>query len=190
MSSEISFDKFYSLEEYTKIAQAGYRYELVEGKLEEMSPTGPKHGIVAGLLQIYLGAYVLENKLGRTFIAEAGFNLTPTLERKTVLAPDVSFVRAERLASLIKDDEGFMVGPPDLAVEVVSPSETRPKVRTKIRKYQKYGTALIWVIWPERKIVEVYHLGSDLPLTLTAEDELNGGEIVPGFKLLINQLFS
>src|SRR5579875_3419446 len=99
-----------------------HRYELVEGRLVKMSPTGGTHGFGTNDLARVLGNYVVAHGLGNVAAAETGFNLTlPGERRETVLAPDIAFVRAENLALTRTDD--FPRVAPDLAVEVASPSD-------------------------------------------------------------------
>src|SRR3954470_9248342 len=97
------------------------RCELIDGEIVRMSPAGAKHGIVAMNLGATLRQFVKAKGLGRVFAAETGFKLAP----RRVRAPDVAFVRADRLAGGVP--EKFFDGPPDLAIEVVSPSDTWPE---------------------------------------------------------------
>src|SRR5215212_3785969 len=116
---------FMTAEELLKL-DGPYCYELVKGELLTMSPPGAKHGAVGMNLSAPLHAYVTMKKLGVVFLAETGF----ILERNpdTVLAPDSSFIRSERLSNL---PDGYLEMAPDLVVEVASPSQSRPEMERK-----------------------------------------------------------
>jgi Uma2 family endonuclease len=104
-----------------------------------------------------------------------------------VLCPDTSFVRAERLP---EGDypEGFLEHPPDIAVEVVSPSDRMADVNAKVDEYIRSGTALVWVVEPRRRTVTVYR--PDLSVQLLVEDDvLDGGDVLPGFNLPVSSIF-
>ena len=108
-------------EELLRMPDDGFRYELVRGELRKMAPTGHVHGKVAMRLGARLDQYVDEHKLGVIYAAETGFRLAS--DPDTVRAPDVAFVRQDRL-DLAEEPQGYFPGPPDLAVEVVSPGDT------------------------------------------------------------------
>ena len=102
-----------------------------------------------------------------------------------LLAPDVSFVRADRLP----DEEGsFPDLAPDLAIEVGSPGDTRPEVEEKVREYLAGGVLLVWVFDPVRRTVRVR--GADgTDRVLTEDGELDGGDVLPGFRVRVSTLF-
>ena len=128
----------------------GYRHELLEGELLTMSPAVEERGAVIVNLTVTLGLHVKQNKLGIVYGAETGF----TLERNpdTVLAPDISFVRRERVGRVSK---GFREGAPDLAVEVISPNETTREVENKTRRWLQLGARAVWVVNPQTNTVGV-----------------------------------
>lgn len=157
-----------------------HRYELVEGRLMRMSPTGGTHGRRSMDLGARLAVYVEQQGLGVVFGAETGFNLTrPGERRETVLAPDIAFVRAEN-ASLTETDD-FPPVAPDLAVEIASPSDSRRRMAEKARRYLGRDVRLVWVVWPRRREIDVWEPGDEAPRTLTAGDMLDGGTVIPGF---------
>ena len=162
------------------------RYELVRGELLQMSPASPVQGRFASRLDRALATHVDEHDLGEVYVSEPGFILMSEPD-VVVRAPDVAFVRKERVPPA-DDEEGFWEVAPDLAVEIISPSETADSVLAKVQDYLAAGTPLIWLVYPRKRLVIEYrsasairHLGSD--------DTLEGGAIIPGFAYPLRQLF-
>ncbi len=161
-----------------------HRYELVEGRLVRMSPTGGTHGLRSMGLGASLAAHAEKHGLGVVLGAETGFNLTrPGERRETVLAPDAAFVRAEH-AHLTETDD-FPHVAPDLAVEIASPSDSRKRMAEKARRYLDRDVRLVWVVWPRRREVDMWRAGDTAPRILTAADTLDGGTVVPGFAISV-----
>ena len=173
-------------EELLSMPDDGFRYELVEGELRRMSPAGHHHGRIGMVLALALGQYVRDKKIGSTYLAETGFKLKTNPD--TVRAPDVSFIRQERVEQ-IGNTEGFWPGAPDLAVEVNSPKDTVNEVEEKVQEWLSAGTRLVWVVSPKLRVVTVYRSLTDI-VTLTEKDTLNGGEVVPGFQFPVADLFA
>ncbi len=164
-----------------------HRYELVEGRLVRMSPTGGSHGRRSSDLNGALWTYATSHGVGVVLGAETGFNLTRAGERReTVLAPDVAFVRAEH-APLTETDDFPRVAP-DLAVEVASPSDTRKRMAEKARRWLDRDVRLVWVVWPRRREVDVWQPGAAAPRILTVVDTLDGGAVLPGFSIIVAQV--
>jgi Uma2 family endonuclease len=143
------------------------------------------HGIVSCNVLRVLSTYVRERGLGRCFADSTGFAL-PGLPN-TVRAPDASFVRAERLPH-----EGVRGGwvelAPDLAVEVLSPTETASDIAEKLADYRAAGTAVVWVIDPAKRTVGIF--AQTAPTRwLEESDMLDGGTVVPGFSCAVIDLF-
>ncbi|HZG53335.1 MAG TPA: Uma2 family endonuclease [Pyrinomonadaceae bacterium] len=173
-------------EELLAMPRDGLRYELVEGELRRMSPAGHNHGRIGMVLALALGQYVRDKKLGSTYLAETGFKLKANPD--TVRAPDVSFIRQERVEQ-VGDTEGYWPGAPDLAVEVNSPSDHVGEVEEKVREWLSAGAKLVWVVSPKLRVVTVYRSLTDI-VTLTEKDTLDGGEVVPGFQFPVAELFA
>ena len=178
--------KLVTAEELFEMPDDGFRYELVEGELRRMAPAGYEHGTVALKLTIPLGQYVEENDLGDVFAAETGFLLKTNPD--TVRAPDLAFVRRERV-SQVGDTKSYGVGAPDLAVEVMSPSDRIGKVEEKVKAWLDAGARLVWVVSPKLRTVTVYRSLTDISV-LTENDTLDGEQVVPGFRLPVARLFS
>ena len=156
------------------------RYEYVKGELIPMPPTSGEHGDISMSLVLFLGPYVHQNQLGRVYTSDTGFKIGDRF-----LIPDIAFVSTERLP----DDrrKAFSI-PPDLAVEIVSPTDVLFRVFEKALTYLSGGTQLVWVIEPVAKTVTVYRSETDIE-TLTREDTLTGEDVVEGFSCPVAQLF-
>jgi Uma2 family endonuclease len=161
------------------------RRELVRGELREKALAGRLHGKVALRIGSRLEQHVAAHDLGEAYAAETGFRLESHPD--TVRAPDASFVRRERLEAL-GETEGFIPGAPDLAVEVVSPGDSFNEVEEKVFDWLDAGCRMVVVVNPRRRAATVYHSRNDVTL-LTERDELDGGEVVPGWKLPLRDIF-
>jgi Uma2 family endonuclease len=164
----------------------GYRYELVKGELIQMAPTGDEHGEVTMELATQLHLHVKKHNLGRVYAAETGFKLES--DPDTVRAPDIAFVRRERVEATGRL-KGYRPGAPDLVVEVLSPSDRAGKVESKVAQWLETGARLVWVVNPKVHTVSVYHSLSDI-VTLTEKDSLDGGDVVTGFQIKIAEIFA
>ena len=156
------------------------RVELVKGVLLVREPAGGRHGRVAMELARHLANYVTARQVGAVFAAETGFTLARHPD--TVRAPDVAFVRRERLPD--PEPTGFPDLAPDLVVEILSPGERSGEVLAKVADWLSAGTRLVWVVDPERRLASIYrHDGSET--LVTAEGALDGEDVVPGFSCLL-----
>lgn len=160
--------------------------ELVEGELVMMAPSGGKHGKVAMQIGRLLAEYVANHQLGEVSAAETGFLITRAPD--SVRAPDVGFIDKARVPEDGPPDSYWPFAP-DLAVEVVSPADRWSQVEEKTATWLEAGTLLVWVVDPRNRTVYVYHPGKEV-LRLTEEDQLSGGDVVPGFALPVSELFS
>lgn len=159
--------------------------ELVRGRLIEMAPASWGHGDIALTVGAILHEFVREQKLGRTYAAETGFMLSD--DPDTVRAPDAAFVAKARIPQT-DDRSGFFKGPPDLAVEILSPSNTASEMLEKIDDYLTAGCRLVWVIDPERRTITVYD-PSTRPIVLRETETLAGGDVLPGFAVQVQRFF-
>jgi Uma2 family endonuclease len=173
-------------EELLRLPDDEWRYELVEGRLVRMSPTGAEHGRIVTALFLAVGWFVRERRLGEVFPAETGFWISPEGGSDTVLAPDLAFVRAGREAGARV--KGFPRLAPDLVVEVASPSQGRREMGAKAQRWLSGGVRLVWLVLPEERVVEVWR-GEALARIVPRGEELSGEEILPGFVFPVADLF-
>ena len=159
-------------------------YELVDGVLVE-KPVGLYESVIASILIKLLGLYLDEHDLGQV-AGEAGtMRLAPGL----VLIPDVSFISWERLPGRKLPKQPIPDLAPDLAIEVLSTSNTDAEMRRKVREYFGAGVRIAWLIDPVKRTARVYT--DPLSFTEVASDsELEGGEVLPGFRVSLAELFA
>jgi Uma2 family endonuclease len=157
--------------------------ELVKGELIVMSPTGFEHGIVSARIAQILNDFVRARGLGYICGAEMGFILQRNPD--TVRAPDVAFVRKEKVSAL---PTSFAEFAPDLAVEIVSPADRSSEMEQKISEYLAAGTRLVWVVYPMTKTVYVYGPGRAVQ-RLSASETLSGEDVLPGFSITVSEFF-
>ena len=175
---EMSTPDTMTLEEFLENDLEGYEY--VKGELVPMSPPSMEHGEISVNVIRYLDQYVYAHQLGRVYTAETTFQLDDRLVK-----PDVAFVSTERLPENRR--KGSPV-PPDLAIEIVSPTDKQYDVIEKAFAYLKAGTRLVWVIEPVAKTVMVYRSETDFTL-LSSEDTLTGEDVVEGFTCSVAEFF-
>ena len=159
--------------------------ELIDGEIEEYMATGGLHGEIAGTVSRLLGNWVVAEKTGKVGL-ESGFLIEQDPDR--VRAPDVWFIRQERIEGG-RSPKGFWTIAPDLAVEVLSDSDTVRIIHGKMRDYFALGTPLIWLVYPEEQIVEVCTPDGKRQ-TLQKEDRLENAEVLPGFSCSVAELFA
>jgi Uma2 family endonuclease len=164
-------------------------HELRRGVLRLVTPAITTHGAVSARLLAPLGQHVYTHDLGALFTAEAGF----ILERDpdTLLCPDIAFVSRKRLPAGGLEPR-FLELAPDLAVEVLTPSSRPGEVRAKVADYLRLGVRAVWVVDPARRAARIHsRVGRRTSAVLLAEDDLlDGGEVVPGFRCRIAELFT
>ena len=157
--------------------------ELVRGRVVREPPAGFDHSEIAVNVAALLRALVREAGAGSVVGADCGFVLFD--EPPTVRSPDAAFVREERLGF---DRKRYAPFAPDLAVEVVSPSNTMSEIHEKVLDYLAAGTGLIWVVDPGPRTVTTYRSRDAIRL-LSEEDEIDGGDVLPGFRVKVSDLF-
>jgi Uma2 family endonuclease len=166
--------------------EAEKRYEIIDGVLAEVEGVGGRHGGINTEIVYALHSFTRPRKLGRVFSADTRFILrrNPDL----VQMPDVSFIRAERIPPEGLWERTVPI-PPDFATEIASPNDTAAEVRRKAQRLLDAGVRLVWIVWPRRREVSV--LRSDQPEVVLREgDELDGGDVIPGFRLPVASIFA
>jgi Uma2 family endonuclease len=164
--------------------EPGYRYELFRGTVRRMAAEGARHGAIGFEVGRRLGNHVVERGLGRLFTSDTRFFIER--DPDVIAMPDVAFVREERIPPG-ETPEGYVPVVPDLAVGVVSPTDRWVDVEEKVALYLDNGVPLVWLFVPRLRVVRVYAAGK--PVEELGEDEvLNGGDVVPGFGLVIRDV--
>lgn len=158
-------------------------YELVNGEIREKLPT-ERHGeiavVISSLIHTYLSAQ--EKRFGRVSV-EARFR--PAEDETNDLLPDVSFRRTEGKAV----NSGPVQGVPDLAVEIKSPKDKIVEMRQKAQIYLTNGAAMVWLVYPDDLLVEVYTPQEDVYI-LQRGASLSGGDVLPGFSVIVDTIFA
>jgi Uma2 family endonuclease len=158
-------------------------FELHAGDIvEKMASFIPSK--IAMRIGRYLSTFVDDNDLGYVTGADGSYTLSPDTE----FMPDVAYISTVRLP---QQPERQVEGPPDLAIEVKSPSDSKRELRLKAETYLRYGTPMVWLVFPEDQHVEVYEQGKDvIERYLDDDDTVEAGAVVPGFTLPLRQIFS
>ena len=172
-------------EELLNMPDDGFRYELIRGELRKMPPAGHIHGEYALSIGASLQTHAKATGLGKTYAAETGFRLESDPDH--VRAPDAAFVRRDR-AEEAREAPGFFPGPPDVAVEVISPTDRYTEVEEKVADWLAAGTLAVIVVDPRRRTVKVHCSPTDV-VALTESDVLSVGEVVPGWQMAVRDIF-
>jgi Uma2 family endonuclease len=158
--------------------------ELLDGTLMEKT-VGNYESYLAGVLVRLLGDFVAEKNLGIILPPDGMMRLAPGLVR----LPDVSFVSWKRLPAGRVPHDAIWNLAPDLAVEIISAGNTREEMDRKLLDYFSAGVRLVWYIYPTVFEARVY-LAPDKYVTVGAEGVLDGGDVLPGFRLSLQTLFA
>lgn len=177
--------KIWTDEEFMALPDNGDRYEIVDGELKIVGNSGMQHGYIASFLGGKLVIHAHDRKLGIVCDSSTAFKMNSGNKR----SPDISFVSKDRLKGLKKLPKGFFDGAPDLAVKVISPSNTFEEIHQKLVEYFESGSRIVWVINPDEESVVVYR-GVTPDRLLKKTDFLEGEEVVEGFRCAIAELFT
>jgi Uma2 family endonuclease len=167
-------------EELERLPDDGWRYELVRGELRKMSPSGARHGSVAAQIIASLGTYVKQHRAGVVYASETGFKISR--EPDTVRAPDAAFVVAGRVV----DAAGFFDGPPDIAIEVTSPSDRYSEIEEKTLDWLRSGVTAVVVVEPRTKTARIHRAGE----ATIVNDAIEIPDVLPGWRLPLADLFA
>jgi Uma2 family endonuclease len=162
-----------------------YRQELVRGILYEMEPPGFEHGLVAHNIGVDLIRHVTEADLGIAMSSEVGFLLAS--DPDTVRAPDAFFISRERVA-IGGIPKGYWRGPPDLAIEVVSPNDRRREVEAKAREWLAAGARAVIVVDPPTRTATIFRSHEDA-VVLHGDERVELGDVVPGWSPRVGDFF-
>jgi Uma2 family endonuclease len=156
------------------------RCELVRGELRMMVPPGSEHGRIGTVIAYHLHGFVRARGVGIVF-TDIGFVLSRAPD--TVRAPDIAFVRAEKVPP------GYVEGPPDLAVEILSPDDRPGYVRDKVAEWLDAGTGAVWVVDPRDRTVTV-HRARRKAVVLGEAEVLRGDGALRDFELPVREIFA
>ncbi len=172
-------------EELFELPDNDCRHELVDGVLIRMTPTGAAHGVCTVRIGHFLYEHVTAHALGVCCGAETGFILRR--DPDVVRAPDAAFVSTRRIP-LTGVPTTYWPFAPDLAVVVVSPSDRLADLHVKIAEYFAAGARAVWVAEPATRTVRAYRSPSEVQV-FGVDDELTGGDVLPGFRCKVRRLF-
>ncbi|MCA9879544.1 MAG: Uma2 family endonuclease [Thermomicrobiales bacterium] len=159
------------------------RWELIDGERIVVTPAAGSSSFIASRLGHHLNSYIDEHPIGHVFSADAGFVLFP--DRATVRSPDVAFVSRSRLPEI---PETFIPMPPDLAVEILSPTDRLADALAKAAMYLDAGVPLVWLIDPRKRTATIFRQ-EELPVTTSEDGVLEGEGVLPGFTLPLAKLW-
>lgn len=181
----MAIDKqLYTLDEYHSILDMPENrdriLELIDGELVEKMPSFTPSRIAMNI-SFFFKLYLREHPLGYVTGADGGY----IMPNGNVLIPDVGYISKVRLP---EEPEREAPVPPDLAVEVKSPTDSKRAMRRKAERYLELGTRIVWLVFPDEQQVEVYLSNEDVK-TVGVDGTLEGGEVLPGFTLSVRELF-
>lgn len=159
------------------------RYEIVYGEIRERTMPNPQHGRIQAKIAIKLGIYLEQTNLGVVY-TETLFEFAKNLNR----IPDVAFIAFENFPSEGEEKGSRWHIPPDLAIEVISPTDIYEDVQEKIIEYFTFGVKQVWIVSPESKTLTIYHSLKKTTI-YSKEDELICEDILPNFRLQLSEIF-
>ena len=163
----------------------GVKGELIRGVLHETVAAGGEHGDIAGALIIGLGMYARPRRLGRVGGTDSGILLEH--DPDTVREPDVYYISAEKLPLDVRV-AGYYEVVPDMVAEIRSPSDRRAEFDEKIQMWLDFGVRLVLAVYPQTRTIAAHQPGLP-PVTLDYDDTLDGGDVIPGFSCLVQDIF-
>ncbi len=176
--------KLYSPEEFERFISApenvNRNFELIAGEIVEKMVSNPRSSSIGALFAGFLAVYVRQHDLGRVTGADGGYVIG-----KEQYIPDAAFI--SRVRQPVQPSDAYNPLAPDLAVEVLSPTNDDNQMRIKIANYLAAGT-VVWLADPDKQRVEVYRSGQ-APQVLGIDNELDGGDVLPGFRLPVRDIF-
>ena len=181
-----ALQKVWTEEELQSLPADGFMHELVQGELVISPKNNPFHGDICVDLSTAMKNFVKARRLGAVWDSSTGF----WMNNRNCRAPDISFIPKARLQKLgiKRTSRKFFPGAPDLAIEVLSPSNTRKEINERLEDFFASGTQIAWLIDPETESVEICHSVTQRQ-NLGLGTELDGEHLLPGFRYPIAELF-
>ena len=177
--------KLLTADDLLRLYSKGVRGELIRGVLCETMASGGEHGEIVMNLGMIVGNFVKPRRLGRLAGSDAGVHLER--DPDTVREPDLAFISSQKLPLNVRNP-GYYEVAPDLVVEIASPSDSRREVNDKARMWHSYGVPLVWAAYPEMRSVDVHGEDGSV-VTLSENDTLDGGDVLPGFMCPVSEIF-
>ena len=171
-----------TVEDLLRMRDDGHKHELVDGGIV-VSPTGFRHSEIVIKISHIIATFLEKSPLGKVYSADVGI----VLPNGNLRSPDVTFIRNEKLPGG-KSPEGFAEVVPDLAVEVLSPSDSFTQVGRKIGEYIECGVPLVWLVDPARETVTVYRSLSETEQH-GSQDTIDAEPVLPGFSCPVSKFF-
>ena len=162
-----------------------FQYELDGGELIRMAPAGEEHGRVEIDLTVELHRQIKDRDLGRLYPSDTGFILSE--EPATVRSPDIAFVRKERLPLPTRGSGGYILGAPDLAVEIQSTSQSPADLERKVEQYLAAGAQAVWVLRPARGLAQIHEAGA--AVRTVRRNGFLESKVLPGVRIALAGLF-
>ncbi len=177
--------KLVTADDLLQLSADGFHGELIRGVLCESMPPGVDHAQIAAELSRTMGNFVKPRQLGRVLVGDPGIKIGR--DPDTVRAPDVAFISASQLP-LDQRIPGYSELIPELVVEVKSPNDSRDKLNDKAEMWLRHGVRLVWVVFPEQRVVEAHHAEQGVA-SYRADDDLDAMDVLPGFGCPVGPLF-
>jgi len=172
--------KLYTVADLEAMPDDGTRRELIEGELTEMPGAKPAHNWIMTLI---IGALLVSKNLGKV-MPDLGCRLSRNPD--TLVFPDVGYISFARLGD--HDLNEYLPFAPDIAVEIISPSNTQEEISTKTALYLRHGAQIVWAVYPKSQLVYVYRADGTYQI-IGRDGTLDGGAVLPGFSLKVSALF-
>ena len=180
----ITETRLLTADDLLRLDSQGVRGELIRGVLHRTKPAGLEHGEIAVRMGYEIGRFIKPRRLGSLAISSGYW-----LERNpdTVLGADIAYISAGSIPPGVRIT-GYAEVPPDLVVEIVSPSDSQREVHDKAWMWLSYGVRLVWVVQPDTRPVDVHESGRAVA-TLDEHDRLDGLDVLPGFTCAVSEVF-
>ncbi len=177
--------KLLTAEDLLRLSSQGVKGELIRGVLCETVSVGEEHGRIAGLFITFVNIHIRPRRLGRVGGTDVGVLIQKNPD--TVREPDVYYVSAEKLPLDVRI-QGYLEVIPELVVEIVSPSDQQREVNDKTLMWLALGVLMVVEVYPGERAVMVHRPGVPAT-TLTGDEALDGGDVLPGFSLPLSEIF-
>jgi Uma2 family endonuclease len=184
--TDLEIDDLEAEERKARIVEPRKHFEVVDGQIVEEPPLGAQEGLIASILDQTMGYHARNHRLGRV-VTEVLFVLEA--DQRLRRRPDVAFVSSERWPldrKVLRDAAWDVI--PDIAVEITSPTDLIDDLMDKLGEYFKVGVRLVWIVYPKQNQVYLYNDPTHVRI-LQLGDELDGGDVLPGFRISLGLLF-